>query len=168
MKPVFLLTVATVAPVFLAAITHASAQGATIHERTYLSFKAPVQVPGATLPAGKYLFRLADSDPHHVTQVLDPGGKHLISQFFFIATPPRTIQDVNVANGKPVVTFLESPQGVASGVKYFYSPSDLQGKEFVYPKEQALQLASATHQPVLATDTEVGNGAEAHVFTVRP
>lgn len=36
---------------------------------TYLTFSGPVQVPGATLPAGTYLFRLAD--PSSQRQVID-------------------------------------------------------------------------------------------------
>ena len=38
------------------------AQAQPADYRTYFTFSAPVTLPGVTLPAGRYLFRLADPD----------------------------------------------------------------------------------------------------------
>src|SRR5262245_23844215 len=38
--------------------TSASAQGVLDNQRTFFTFSAPVALPGVTLPAGKYEFRL--------------------------------------------------------------------------------------------------------------
>ena len=38
------------------------AEAQTANYRTYFTFSAPVTLPGQTLPAGKYIFRLADPD----------------------------------------------------------------------------------------------------------
>jgi hypothetical protein len=120
-----------------------------------------------TLPAGKYVFRLADTSLHNVMQVFDGEEKDIIGQWFFIPKN-RTTEEANAANGKPVVVFMEVPEGVTPAVKYYFYPTDLTGKEFIYPKDQALKLAAASKQPVLATDTDVTKGGEAHVFTVEP
>jgi hypothetical protein len=126
-----------------------------------------VQMPGVTLPAGKYVFRLADTSEHNVMQVFDADQKHIIGQWFFIGRN-RSESAMSKANGKPVVQFMEVPEGMAPPVKYFFYPSDLTGKAFIYPKEQALKIASATHAPVLATDSDAAKGGQAHLITVDP
>ena len=167
MKRLTSIAAAAFTAAFLTVAINVSAQDSNINQRTYLTFSGPVQMPGVTLPAGKYVFRLADTSLHNVMQVFDGEEKGIIGQWFFIPKN-RTTEEANAANGKPVVTFMEMPEGVTPAVKYYFYPTDLTGKEFVYPKDQALKLAAASKQPVLATDTDVTNGGEAHVFTVEP
>ena len=152
---------------FLTAATSASAQDANVNQRTYLTFSGPVQMPGVTLPAGKYVFRLADTSLHNVMQVFDSEEKHIIGQWFFVPAN-RTSEEQSQANGKPVVMFREMPEGITPAVHFFFYPTDLTGKEFIYPKDQALKIAAATHETVLATDTDINKGGEAHVFRVEP
>jgi hypothetical protein len=166
MKRFTSLTAAVFTAAFLAAATSVSAQDSNVDQRTYLTFSGPVQMPGVTLPAGKYVFKLAPTALHNVMQVFDGEEKHIIGQWFFVPVE-RTTEEQARADGKPVVMFREMPEGVSPAVHYFYYPTDLRGKEFIYPKEQALKIAAATHETVLATDTEVGKG-EAHVFKVEP
>ena len=151
---------------FLAAAATVSAQDSNIDQRTFLTFSGPVQMPGVTLPAGKYVFKLAPTALHNVMQVFDGEEKHIIGQWFFVPAN-RTTEEQSRANGKPVVMFREMPEGVTPAVHFFFYPTDLTGKEFIYPKDQAVKIAAATHESVLATDTEVGKG-EAHVFRVEP
>jgi len=139
----------------------------TIDQVTYLTFSGAVQMPGVTLPAGKYVFRLADTSQHNVMQVFDGNQKHIIGQWFFIGRN-RTERAMDKANGKPVVTFMEVPQGTAPPIKYFFYPSDLTGKEFIYPKAQALKLAQATQRPVIATESDASKGGEAKLIEVEP
>lgn len=148
--------------------SHAGAQGATANKRTFLTFSGAVQVPGATLQKGTYVFRIADPDAQRVWQVLDANERHVIAQFFYVRTPDRTIQEQNHANGKPVVLFHETAAGVPPGIRVLYYPTDLAGAEFLYPKEQAKQFASTTHHPVVATDSEPSNGASATVAVIQP
>lgn len=152
---------------FLTAASTASAQDSNVDQRTYLTFSGPVQMPGVTLPAGKYVFRLADTALHNVMQVFDGEEKHIIGQWFFVPAN-RTTEEQSRADGKPVVMFREMPEGMTPAIHYFFYPTDLTGKEFIYPKDQALKIAAATHESVLATDTDVDKGAEAHVFRVEP
>ena len=152
---------------FLAAATSASAQDSNINQRTFLTFSGPVQMPGVTLPAGKYVFRLADTSLHNVLQVFDGDEKKIIGQWFFIPKN-RTTEEASAANGKPVVMFREMPEGMTPAIQYYFYPTDLTGKEFIYPKDQALKIAAATHQAVLATDSDATGGGNAHVFRVEP
>jgi hypothetical protein len=83
-----------------------------------------VQVPGATLPAGTYVFRIANPDVQTVWQVLDANERHVLASFYFVRTGDRTIQEQNHAHGKPVVRFHETPRGIAPPVKVLYYPTD--------------------------------------------
>jgi hypothetical protein len=148
--------------------SNAFAQGATVDQRTYLTFSGPVQVPGHTLPAGTYLFRLADTGTRSIMQVYDQHERHLLGQFFFIPTAERTIQQADKANGKPVVHLRETVAGVPPAIGTMFYPTDLTGKEFLYPRQQAKALAAASHQAVLATDTEVKLGAVPAIVTIDP
>ena len=139
----------------------------TWDQRTYLTFSGPVQMPGVTLPAGKYLFRLADTATHSVMQVFDESEKNILGQWFFVPVN-RTSEQMSAANGKPVVTFLETPEGMAPPVHYFFYPTDLTGKEFIYPKAQATKLAVATHEEILATDSDAAKGGEAEIVRISP
>ena len=167
MKRLTSIAAAAFTAAFLTAAINVSAQDSNIDQRTFMTFSGPVQMPGVTLPAGKYVFKLAPTALHNVMQVFDGEEKDIIGQWFFIPKN-RTTQEMSAANGKPVVTFMEMPEGVTPAVKYYFYPTDLTGKEFIYPKNQALKLAAASKQPVLATDTDVTKGGQAHVFTVEP
>jgi len=168
MKRFTSLAAAVFTAAFLATASSASAQGATWDQTTFLTFSAPVQVPGATLPAGTYTFKYpSDSQTHNIIQVFDKAQKHLYSQFFFVPTM-RTEKQQEQANGKPVVIFYETAEKTMPSVEYYFYPTDLRGKKFIYPKDQAMKIAAATHRSVLATDSDIAKGGEAHVFQVNP
>ena len=167
MKRFTSIAAAVLTAAFLTAATSASAQDSNINQRTFLTFSGPVQMPGVTLPAGKYVFRLADTSLHNVMQVFDGEEKQIIGQWFFIPKN-RTSEEANAANGKPVVMFREMPEGMTPAIQYYFYPTDLTGKEFIYPKDQALKIAAATHESVLATDSDASKGGNAHIFRVDP
>jgi hypothetical protein len=159
------------AAMFVAAflgVTHTQlGADSNIDQRTYLTFSGPVQMPGVTLPAGKYVFRLADTATRNVMQVFDEGERNILGQWFFVPAN-RTSEQMSVANGKPVVTFHETPEGMAPPIQYFFYPTDLTGKEFIYPKAQAIKIAAATHEGVLATDSDAAKGGEAGIVRISP
>ena len=146
------LTVAfTLAAAMVAALTAgtAYAQGATSDKRVFFTFSGPVAVPGVTLPAGKYLFRLPTtvaSGERHVMQVLSADGRNSYAMFFGISAN-RTDYPAT-----PEVRFMETAAGMPPAVKTWWYPGDKAGYEFIYPKEQARLLAKGTGEPVLVTE----------------
>lgn len=135
-----------VAIIILAALHPTPAQADTWDQLTYLTFSAPVEVPGTVLPAGTYTFKLADADDsRNVVRVLSRDGSRVYATFFTIRDERLTPTD------KPTVTFEETPAGTPEAIKAWFYPGDQVGHEFVYPKEQAQKIAAATHQPVLAS-----------------
>ena len=115
------------------------------NKKTILTFSGPVQIPGATLPAGSYVFKLADIPGNrHVVQVFDKDEKKIYTTI--LAIPNDRLEPAD----KPLVLFSERPSGSAQAVKVWYYPGDRIGDEFVYPKSQAMKIAKETHQRVLA------------------
>jgi len=134
-----------------AAIVACLAPGARADEwnkRTFLTFSGPVQLPGATLPAGTYLFQLADPDnARHVVMVRDKDEKKIYTMFMTIPNDRLDTPNDNV------VMFRETPAGVARAIKAWWYPGSRMGEEFVYPKSQATAIAKATHERVLSSET---------------
>ncbi len=118
------------------------------NKRTYLTFSGPVQIPGATLPAGTYTFEIADPDTaRHVIRVSEKdSGKH-IGLFMTIPNDRRDPPSDNL------VMFSERPAGSPQAIQVWFYPGDRIGEEFVYPKNQAMAIAKANHNKVLATET---------------
>jgi hypothetical protein len=144
------LTLAT-ALVALLGPPAASAQSVPEDKRVFFTFSGPVAVPGVTLPAGQYLFRLPTkiaSGERHVMQVLSADGKNSYAMFFGISA-----NRVDYPT-KPEIRFMETAAGMPPAVKTWWYPGDKAGYEFIYPKEQAHLLAKGTGQPVLITEAE--------------
>jgi hypothetical protein len=115
------------------------------NKKTILTFSGPVQVPGATLPAGSYVFKLADIPGNrHVVQVFDKDERRIYTTI--LAIPNDRLEPTD----KPVVLFAETARGTAQAVKVWYYPGERTGNEFVYPKSQAMKIAKASHERVLA------------------
>src|SRR5262245_13866289 len=117
------------------------------NKKTFLTFSGPVQVPGVTLPAGTYTFKLADlSGNRHVVQIFDKEEKKIYTTL--LAIPDQRLEP----SDKPVVLFTERPAGMPQAIKAWFYPGDTIGNEFVYPRTQAIAIARATHESVLATN----------------
>lgn len=148
MKRAITIATASVAAVLLALTVGVSAQFET-HDRTFLTFSAPVEMPGVTLPAGTYVFKIADTPSRNVVQVFDKDEKDIIGQWLFVqAQRPQATEET-------VVTFKESREGTTPAVQYWYYPGERAGKEFIYPKQQALQIAARTGAEVRSDDGAV-------------
>ena len=117
------------------------------NKRTYLTFSGPVQIPGATLPAGTYTFELANPDTsRHVIRVSEKdSGKHI---GLFMTIPNNRLD----APSDNLVMFTERPAGAPQAIQVWFYPGDRSGEEFVYPKNQAIAIAKANRKGVLATD----------------
>jgi hypothetical protein len=139
----------------------APAARADEHDKlTYFTFSGPVQIPGHTLAAGTYMFKLADSPSNrHIVQVFNKDGSKLYATI--LAIPDQRLDPAE----KPVVMFKETPAGSPSAVRAWFYPGNTIGDEFVYPKEQAMKIAKATHEPVLSI-TDESNMRSAEVTRV--
>lgn len=136
----------------LAALQPSHAWADPNDELTYFTFSAPVEIPGTALPAGTYMFKLADPDgDRNVVRVLSQDGTRIYSTFFAIPNERMALPD------RPIVTFDESPAGAPEAIKAWFYPGESTGHEFVYPKDQGSKIAEATHQPVLTSGSVQAN-----------
>jgi hypothetical protein len=124
-------------------------------KRTSFKFSGPVAMPGVTLPAGEYLFRLANPDSgRNVVQVLSADGSQAYGMFFSLRA------DRLEPAPTPEVRFMETAAGVPPAIRTWWYPGERSGYEFVYPKEQARRLAQGTSQPVLTTQAQTTTTAQ--------
>jgi hypothetical protein len=123
----------------LAGLSARPAQASDLDKLMYVTFSGPVEIPGVGLPAGTYIFELANPDlGSRVVQVLSLDRKTVYSSFF-------TLPDSRLAPpNDTIVTFHEPPAGAPGAIKTWFYPGEATGFEFVYPKEQAMRIASAT------------------------
>ncbi len=142
MKRLTLIATALLLAVFAVLSTRAAAQEANTQEVTYLTFSNSVEMPGVTLPAGTYTFRLADTPSRNVVQVLDRDGKDIKGQWLFVQAERPEV------TGDTVIMFKENREGAMPAIQYWYFPGEKIGKEFIYPKEQAEKIAARTGQQV--------------------
>src|SRR5262245_27190840 len=135
-----------------------TAQAQPADKQTYFTFSAPVTVPGKTLPAGKYLFRIADvNSSRRVINILSGDGKKSMAMLLSIpnqaAKPPKD----------PEIRFMETSAKVPPPVKTWWYPGNAIGYEFIYPRKQAMELAKVTTEPVLTTAAETTEFATAEI-----
>ena len=131
----------------------AHAQGEWRTDRAvYFTFSQPVVLPHTTLPPGKYEFKLASSNTtRNVIQVYSGDGSKLYGMMTTIPVQRETTPD------KPEIRFMETAAGQPSPIQSYFFPGMKIGWEFVYPRQQALNLAKSAKQPVLTTTDTVAD-----------
>jgi hypothetical protein len=131
-------------------------------DRTILTFSAPVEVPGTVLPAGQYVFELADlHSDRHVVEIYNEGGTDLITTS--LAIPMRRTE----ATGDIAVHFSSTPADTPPALKGWFYPGSLNGHQFVYPAEQARKISDRTRKVVLTSEVETAEGEEVQKGTLK-
>jgi len=126
----------------VAVMAPAPASAVTYDKLAYLSFSAPVQIPGVTLSAGTYRFHLTNPETsRNVLQVLSNDGSIVYAMFHTI-TDGRTLLTEDAT-----VTFRETPAGVPPAVRSLFYGGEYRGYEFVYPKGGPNTIAEIVSQP---------------------
>ena len=112
------------------------------NKETKLEFSGPVEVPGKVLAAGKYVFKIADSESdRNIVQIFSEdahGDQKLVTTTMAIPdyredTPEKTI-----------IQFEERPSGSPEAIHSWFYPGENTGWQFVYPKGERSQMSSQT------------------------
>jgi hypothetical protein len=130
--------------VLVGAASGASAFTSTSDKRTYFTFNQPVALPGVTLPAGTYMFRLADDTSSR--KVIQIANKQGTESYAMLHTMPAYRAD---ASGDPEIRFMETASGAPIAVRAWWKDGERTGYEFIYSKEQlaALNRSAAAAEP---------------------
>jgi hypothetical protein len=126
--------------------TAATAQ-APVNQITYFTFSAPFELPGGkTLPAGKYVFKIAESPSNrHVVQVMSEDQTEMHATL--LAIPAQRMEPAE----EPEVRFMEAAADAAPAIRTWWYPGRSIGHEFIYPKDHARRLAERQSEGVLTT-----------------
>ena len=164
----FLAVAAACCLIFIASIATPPANAQNGDRKTVVTFSEPVEIPGGTiLPAGTYFFKLLNQDSGRwVVQIFDKNQTHTYATLI-------TVQDFRYhPTDKPVMTFAERPDGAPPAIKEWFFPGENFGREFVYGRNRALQLAKQVNEPVLSmpgeTAASINAPEQAQTFAQTP
>jgi hypothetical protein len=108
------------------------------NKKTYITISQSIEVPGAILPPGRYVFKLLDSQSNrHIVQVMNERENHVYCTN--LAIPKERMEPAD----KTILTFYEMPGGGPEPVRAWFYPGDLIGQEFVYPKQRMTEIRAA-------------------------
>jgi hypothetical protein len=131
------------------------------NKETKITFSGPVQVAKTQLPAGTYVFKLADTPDRHVVQIFNADQTQVFATI--LAIPDYRVTPA----GDTVVKFAETSDGTeASGtvpesgmpIKEWFYPGDNSGQEF--PVVSHPEIAAVQPEPVAAPTTSPEPHAE--------
>ncbi|MGD0497432.1 MAG: hypothetical protein ABSC23_03245 [Bryobacteraceae bacterium] len=115
-------------------------------KRTIVTTNAPIEVPGAILPAGQYIFKLANSfGDRHIVQITSADENYV-----YATDLANSVERANPSD-KTILTFYEMPGNDPEPVRSWFYPGDTVGQQFTYSKQRAMEIAQAMeHGPALA------------------
>lgn len=118
------------------------------NKKTEFTFSQPVEVPGQVLPAGSYVFKLADSQVNrHIVQVFNERENHLYGTFLTVPAYRAETPD------KPVITFEERAGDAPQAVKSWFYPGDNYGDQFIYHKPVEMASVTQSANPAMPSST---------------
>lgn len=121
----------------------------TWNKKTTITIKEPLQIPGAVLTPGTYVFKLWDSPANrHVVQVFNEDQTQIIRSI--LAIPNERLKPT----GKSEFAFWEVPAGSTPALRAWFYPGDNFGQEFRYHKQEAIQLTKVVKQEVPSAPEE--------------
>jgi Protein of unknown function (DUF2911) len=126
---------------FMPLVLHADAD----NQATKFTFSQPVQIPGRVLPAGTYWFQLLNTPNRQVVQVLAEDGTPIAMLLTLSRERPS-------GNDPVAVTLADRGPGQPEAIVAWYYVGDTDGHQFLYPKQQARELAHEMQKTVVAGD----------------
>jgi Protein of unknown function (DUF2911) len=122
------------------------------NQATTVTFNQPVQIPGQLLPAGTYVFRLANNDSsHNVVQIFNSDQTHL---YVTLETIPIDRQE---PTGHTVITLPEQDAGKPDVLLKWFYPGNMTGNEFLYSDQREKELAHGEKETIVANQSPASN-----------
>jgi hypothetical protein len=150
MKHVGFFQTAACAAVLFAALPQRAVSSDQWFKTTIIDFSSPVRVPGKTLPAGKYTFKLVQSPAMQLqVQIFNERQSQILAT---VNTSPTFRQE---PPDKTMIVFYEAPVGQPEPIKAWLYPGDQYGREFIYSKSERAGILQAALAPKVDTNTAV-------------
>jgi hypothetical protein len=141
-KIAFLAAFAIASVLFLEVAAHAD----EADQSTKITFDKPIQIPGQVLPAGTYLFKLADANDLNLVRVFNADGTRVYATLETISTQRPQATDATA------VTMAEQGAGKPEALVNWFYPGNTIGHEFMYSNHEEQQLAQDRQQTILAKE----------------
>ena len=98
-------------------------------KKTVVTFNDAVEIPGQVLPAGTYVFKLADlPNERHIVQIWNADEDQILAT---IMTIPKTRFE---APERTIFEFDERPSNSPAALKAWFYPGNRTGEEFTYSR----------------------------------
>jgi hypothetical protein len=130
---------------------------------TRFTVNTPFEVPNLVLqPNTPYVIRLHDSPAErNVVQIFNDDQSKMLTMFMAVSDERTQPTD------KTLFTFIETSPGFPLPMKEWFYPGRLRGLEFVYPKQQAKEIAQHAREPIL-TEASVAKSENPPVAEEQP
>jgi len=132
---------------------------------TRFTVNHPFEVPGLVLqPDTRYVIQLYDSPAErHVVQIFNGDQTKLLTTFMAVSDQRAEPAD------HTVFTFIETEPGYPLPMKEWFYPGRITGLEFIYPRQQAMEIARHGIEPILAASTsDLHDLASVEVEAIQP
>ena len=121
-------------------------------QATTMTFSEPIQIPGQILPAGTYLFRLANPDfGKDIVRIFNWDGTSLVA----------TLQTIPTARREPTadvaVTLAEQGAGKPDVLLTWFYPGLETGHEFANSKAKEKELAQDRQETIVGDQPTTSN-----------
>ncbi len=101
------------------------------NQETNITLSAPLEIPGQVLPAGNYVFQLANNkSDRNVVEIFNEDKTHVIATV--LAIPAYRLEPT--ANA--LITVREEPAGSPEALSRWFFAGDVRGVGFVYPNQE--------------------------------
>jgi len=116
----------------MAALPFTKAKADEWNKETKVTLSAPMEIPGRVLPAGTYVFELADSQSdRNIVQVFNDDKTQIIATVEAIPAFRLEPSDTTI-----ITRSVEQPAGSPEVLSRWFFAGDQDGVAFVYPNEQ--------------------------------
>ena len=120
--------------VFVAIMAKSAGADAWNRKTTFI-FTQPVEIPGATLLPGTYVFELENSyATRSIVRIYNEDGRNLV------ATVMTANAETMTASEAAVLEFHLGPASSPRALRSWFYPGEKIGREFLYPAAQAAHL----------------------------
>ncbi len=130
------LVVVSLVAAALGLLVSSSARADEWDRKTIVTFRQPFRVPGRSLPAGHYVFKIADAETiPHLVQIFDAHERHLVATL--LAVPDYLTKPAEHAE------FLLDPRSERGpeALRAWWFPGDTVAEAFIYPHVNTEQIA---------------------------
>jgi hypothetical protein len=124
-------------------------------KKTVVTITEPLEVPGAVLQPGKYVFKLVESsNDRHIVIIKNERQNHTYATIF--AVPNYKVR----RTGKTEISFWETPAGQPKALRAWFYPGDNFGQEFMYPRTRVTEINQVAKQEVPEAPADIQPPAE--------